>query len=321
MERILGARSPFPLVAVAAFSILSVAHVFFSGRGPHGAAPPFHAAVRGTTAPAAIPVVVVAGLNYRNMRPRLDTLYGTYAADLASLRSTMASWCAAGRDCLSDAVEVEMTYLRLRSARPAVVWEVSPHMGFTTVVILTALRDNGFGRLMSFDIVDKVSANVPPALAAGGRWTFFEGDFRATYALHAAERPDYLLLDSYHSHAFGEFYTTQFFPWLGGSHVFVSLHDVYNPSFWSDDRAGRDLAAYPEWMPNEEGLTVIDWLKDQPDACGVFTLATKRNAAQRAVFADVQAIRRRHLGESAVSGNKPGDNPTLFFELNCDVAL
>ena len=42
----------------------------------------------------------------------------------------------------------------------------------------------------------------------------------------------------------------------------VSLHDAYNPSFWTDGfmQNLRKTANLPDWMANEEGQVVIDWM-------------------------------------------------------------
>ena len=62
-------------------------------------------------------------------------------------------------------------------------------------------------------------------------------------------------------------------------------------------------------------MVVIDWLKDQPDACSTYTLSSKRNPTQEALFATLKAMRDRIVGAEVGSG-KTG-NPTIFFELNC----
>lgn len=103
--------------------------------------------------------------------------------------------------------------------RECTLWEFSPHEGFTTMVLLSALKKNGFGRLISFDIKDKCRESIPATLAED-RWTFVEGDFKATYMEHLkTSRPDYLLMDSFHSYELGKFYTTELFPAMGGGHV------------------------------------------------------------------------------------------------------
>ena len=60
-------------------------------------------------------------------------LYERYADGLAVAIDEAAAFCAQpGKPgCLSDAVEMEIAYLRIRYARPGLVWEASPHHGST----------------------------------------------------------------------------------------------------------------------------------------------------------------------------------------------
>lgn len=64
-----------------------------------------------------------------------------------------------------------------------------------------------------------------------------QGDVHETF--YDIERevgmPDYLFLDSWHSHTMGNFYSTEVLPKFT-KHTYVSLHDVHNPTFWGDDR-------------------------------------------------------------------------------------
>jgi len=64
------------------------------------------------------------------------------------------------------------------------------------------------------------------------------------------------------------------------SHTYVSLHDVYNTGFWSEEMSGRDFAQHKEILPNEEGIVVIDWLSYRylADACNLYTFAPSKLA-------------------------------------------
>ena len=56
--------------------------------------------------------------------------------------------------------------------------------------------------------------------------------------------PDYLFLDSWHSHIMGMWYVSEVFPKMS-KHTYVSLHDVHNPKFWGDsfdDKAFREVS-------------------------------------------------------------------------------
>lgn len=183
------------------------------------------------------------GVTMLNIVPRYTALYEKYVRELWELHGQLRELC--GRIvCLTDDMELEATYMRVREAQPDTVWEISPHFGYSTFAILTALKRNGKGVMLSFDLEDDVSANLPAELTQG-RWQLVVGDFSKTYTAYGSQKPDYLFLDSMHTAAFGQFYTLHLFPWLGEGHVFCSLHDVYNPQFWSDNQLARDPAVYP----------------------------------------------------------------------------
>lgn len=102
--------------------------------------------------------------------------------------------------------------------------------------------------------------------------------------------------------------------------MFVGLHDVYNPGFWSDDHFERDLAIYPEWMPNEEGMVIVDWLVYNDHACHIFTAAKSRWPDS---YKHLVTMRNSVMGDYVERDYVlPYDaNPTLFFELNCQSML
>ena len=84
--------------------------------------------------------------------------YPRYANELRELHQTLNAFCnpqvpgAEVPRCMSCTLEIELSYLRLRTTRPRVVWEISPLHGFTTMMILTALHlNNNSARLHSFD--------------------------------------------------------------------------------------------------------------------------------------------------------------------------
>lgn len=269
------------------------------------------------------PSIVVHNIHQDNFEVRYTALYTVYKEDILRLYTVLKQWCK-DRHCLSDDIEIELTYLRIRASRPATVWEISPHQGFTTMVILQALIDNNYGRLISFDIVDKVTVNIPPSYSENSRWKFMLGDFRTLFPDYSKtnsyqDKPDYVFLDSLHSHDFGVFYTNNLFPWLKGKHIYVSLHDVYNPGFWNDrDKTPRNKDYHPDWMPNEEGLTIIDWLVYQPTACGIYSVAKYHPSLEgQKIRTDIMKIRTNIYGNIQYGLRPDGTDPTLFFELYC----
>ena len=84
-----------------------------------------------------------------------------------------------------------------------------------------------------------------------------QGDVHETFYEVEKEvgMPDYLFLDSWHSHLMGLWYATEVLSRFT-KHTYVSLHDVHNPTFWGDDRDDpffRDvsflvLAAVATWF-------------------------------------------------------------------------
>jgi hypothetical protein len=198
------------------------------------------------------------------------------------------------------------------------VWEISAHHGYSTMWILSALRDNGHGRLVSFDIMENASKNIPDALRS--RWKFVLGDIKQTMPQQRDTDglPDYLFLDAGHSAAFGRFWTDSLLPQLRG-HAYVSLHGVFNFQFWTDAKPERDLNVYPEWMPNEEGIVVLQWLAlHAQQQCNLHSISPTFDAALNARF---KAMRIETMGPTGVYDfdlrQRRESDSTIFFELNC----
>jgi hypothetical protein len=102
-------------------------------------------------------------------------------------------------------LEGEITYLLIRDRRPKDAIEMSPNTGWSTMWILSALRDNrNDARLRSYDIHDTSTRYVPGSLA-NGRWRFIQGDCKQT--LSDVGHADYLFIDSDHSQEFANWYT------------------------------------------------------------------------------------------------------------------
>jgi predicted O-methyltransferase YrrM len=210
-------------------------------------------------------------------------LYHKYAEDLAAVREQQRRRLPGIRAQLDD-IEAELTYLRLRELRPATVVEIGTFHGWSTTWLLSALRDNGSGRLLSYDVVDHVLKSVP----ADERWTFTQGDVRQ------AQLPaeiDYLFLDAAHNGRFARWYIAELFSRLNGTPV--SVHDVFH---------GRRP------MPFSEGAVLVRWLTEQ--SIGFFT-PSARHAPE--TFAELLAV-KRELGLDQPL--RPGrDNPMVFFDL------
>lgn len=147
-----------------------------------------------------------------------------------------------------DDIEAEITYLLVRHLRPAVVLEVAPYYGWSTTWLLHALRDNGAGRLESYDLVEYSRWTVPPELARG-RWRFTQGDIRDFVDL-LPERIGFLFIDAAHTVEFARWYLDTLFPRLAPGTV-VGVHDIFR---------GRD-------PPMPESAVLLEWLERRGIAC------------------------------------------------------
>ena len=247
--------------------------------------------------------------------------YTELKLELHKLNVEIERFCQqAGVLCLQERIEAELTYIRLRRVKPSTIWEISPSHGFSTLVILLALKENKSGELFSFDI-HNASLQFLGAEYQGitTPWHFVQGDIREVVLgpLLQRHRPDYLLLDSYHSAEFGEFYVTTLLPEIQKVHTYVSLHDVYNPGFWSDDKKKpRDTAVYPRSLPNEEGIVVLDWLNYRylSNSCNLYTFAVSK--LMNARFVEELLVYRREADLS--DPTRALVESTIFFELGCD---
>ncbi|MGA7862347.1 MAG: class I SAM-dependent methyltransferase [Thermoplasmata archaeon] len=168
-----------------------------------------------------------------------------------------------------DDVEAEVTYLLIRNSRPQVVVEISPSGGWSSLWMLSALRDNGTGCLYSYDLVDDATRNIPATLSEQ-RWMFVRGDVRR--AVRRLPRPiDYLFIDSDHSAEFADWYLQNVFPLLSPNAI-VSVDDVFRG---------------PDDWPREfgEGQRVLEWLKTHGLAYlsfSPYSFSTKYEQAMRA---------------------------------------
>jgi len=220
----------------------------------------------------------------------LVRLYRTYADDLRIARE-------AQRELLTqyplkpklDDIEAELTYLAIREARPSTVVELGSFHGWSTTWILRALRDNGEGRLVSFDRVDHARRNVPPSLSEG-RWTFVSGDARL-HLHRLPPAPGYVFVDAAHTARFARWYTERVLPRLAAGTP-VSVHDVFH---------GRR-----PW-PGSEGRVLLRWLGERGIGWVTASAAADPDLHERLVGL------KRKLGLSApVHGSHR--NPMLFFQ-------
>ncbi|MEU2789840.1 class I SAM-dependent methyltransferase [Streptomyces sp. NPDC007100] len=223
----------------------------------------------------------------------IRALYQKYEKDLRTVRDDLRRLLRdRGKSMKAqlDDYEAEITYLLLRDLRPEVVVEIGTFYGWSTMWILSALRDNGTGHLHSFDIVDHVVRNVPAELSAE-RWTFTKVDVREHPGKVPAE-VDYLFIDADHGARFARWYIDNLFPAVPPGTP-ASVHDVFH---------GRRP------KPFSEGSVIVRWLAGNDIA--FFTAST---AKAPGVTREL-ALAKRDLGldEPVRDGDH---NPMIYFTL------
>ncbi|MCA8942800.1 MAG: class I SAM-dependent methyltransferase [Planctomycetes bacterium] len=188
-----------------------------------------------------------------------------------------------------DDLEAEITYLLLRDEEPETVVEISPCGGWSTCWILNALRDNGHGRVISFDVIQDSLVKVPDDLAAGIR-DFHLGDVKVSP--HLPDSIDYCFLDSDHSAEFAHWYLGAVLPRVHSGAV-VSVHDIFHPG--GPDASGGEGTVVLEWLAQRD----VPWL----------TVARSQDPASYAKVTSFRNIR------GAVTPVAPAStaNPTVFF--------
>lgn len=165
--------------------------------------------------------------------------YEKFTADLVRLRKMMKDFCAEpvpdgwlhlGK-CLTGTLESELLYLRIRLLGPSQVAEISSATGYSTLVILQALEDNGGkGELISFDMFE---TPFPRQLEAGvaKRWRFIKGDMQKTLPKVLEATPlDYLHVDTCHEAPCIKWYIENVLALVKPGtlgRVYLSLHDLY----------------------------------------------------------------------------------------------
>ena len=223
----------------------------------------------------------------------IGDLYRRYREPLARVRNSQRDLLRRTRGRMTaqlDDLEAEITYMLLRETRPETVMELGTFHGWSTTWILSALRDNGTGRLHSFDIVDDVVTNVPSDLSLG-RWEFHKGDIRQNLAQVPTDI-GYLFVDAAHNGRFARWYLSELFPRVAPGTP-VSVHDVFH---------GRRA------LPLTEGAVVLSWLRRT--GTDFFTPSRKRAPAPHTALLELRE--KLGLGEPVHTGE---DNPMIFFRM------
>ncbi|MGZ4882151.1 MAG: class I SAM-dependent methyltransferase [Halobacteriota archaeon] len=196
-----------------------------------------------------------------------------------------------------DDIEAEITYLLIRAFRPKTLVEVSPLGGWSTSWILNAVKDNNWGTLYSYDLVDDSSLTLPQDLV-NSNWIFVKGDVRKR--IHELPSDiDYLLMDAAHSSEFAVWYIENVFPNLKDGAI-VGIHDVF-----------RKAEPEPRFM---EGKPIQQWL--ERNHINYVTAAPAKNYP---FFTRIVTLRDELGIHNAIHGSTV--NPMVFFRYTLNAAL
>ena len=234
-------------------------------------------------------------------------LYSRFSLDLSRTREQAERFCAVPKPagwehfhrCQYAVVEMELLYLYIRAERPRHVLELCSAVGYTTMWVLAALGDNGFGELWSFDAMDTRLAiamtDLPETLLQ--RWHFSRGhvDDKVIIPLLEQHTFDRIVMDADHRTEFARWYTTsilsrhisQLAQRRRGSSLSISVHDVFD----------TDMPLHPL---SGEGKTVLEWLsKDVSVASKTCMLLSEVH--NEALHRAVAEVRRDALGEEGAA--------------------
>ncbi|WP_100449202.1 class I SAM-dependent methyltransferase [Glycomyces xiaoerkulensis] len=217
--------------------------------------------------------------------------YERYASELARARAELAAMRRdrPGLRAALDDMEAELSYLRVRAARPGTVVQIGCDGGWSAAWLLLALRDNAHGRLCTFSPAGEPARAVPAELAAE-RWEFTAGDVRKRAEALPAEI-GYLFVDGPHSARFARWYLANLVaPLAPGTPV--SVHDVFH---------------HRRLLPFGEAAVLLGWLHRH--RIDYFTAAPAR-----------QPVVHRQLGRVRMAMGFYEDlrrsqrNPMVFFQ-------
>lgn len=122
----------------------------------------------------------------------------------------------------------QVLYCLVRWLRPRQLVEISCANGYSSLFMALALRENGAGRLETFELS---AGNARRAAANFRAWGVADqvrlhvGDARRTVEAISLEQTDLLFLDSLHTEAFARWYLERLLPRLA-PRVPVHIHDI-----------------------------------------------------------------------------------------------
>eukprot|EP01039_Chlorochromonas_danica_P001499 gene1499-1633_t len=174
----------------------------------------------------------------------VEKLYHRFRKDLVGMHALMDEWTSLNKTSLvkichahMSVQETELLYMRVRAAKPRLVFELGPACGWSSQAILLALEHNQQGELYSYDM-ERKAPRVIGALSKGEvlskRWVFTKGLVQNTYQ---AKTWDFVYIDALHENHFSRWYvdhilaplTQRAYPRDTTPLIPVQIHDIYNP--------------------------------------------------------------------------------------------
>eukprot|EP00981_Chlorochromonas_danica_P008355 scaffold2143_cov238-Ochromonas_danica.AAC.1 len=103
----------------------------------------------------------------------VEKLYHRFRKDLVGMHALMDEWTSLNKTSLVNIChahmsvqETELLYMRVRAAKPRLVFELGPACGWSSQAILLALEHNQQGELYSYDL-ERKAPRVIGALSKG----------------------------------------------------------------------------------------------------------------------------------------------------------
>ncbi|MDT0331954.1 class I SAM-dependent methyltransferase [Nocardiopsis lambiniae] len=220
----------------------------------------------------------------------ISALYRTHRDDLARARDHIRALPATAPAPALDDIEAEITYLLIRHHTPDHVVRIGTAHSTATAWTLAALRDNGAGRLHTFDTHDPDPHHLPPGMDPD-RWKHTKGDVRAKLT-HLPPHTGLLTLDTAHGGWFARWYLHHLLPTLR-PHTPIAVHGVFR---------------HPRTAPFTEGALVLSWLAN--NTTGYFTASAARAPHTHQALTDLKTELTLNTPLTATR-----TDPAIFFHL------
>ena len=241
-------------------------------------------------------------------------LFGKYDRELRQvaycLRKQFYSMQRLGHSATFGDVEGELVYMLIREIQPEVVFEISPHAGWSTNYILASLTANSKGTLHSFEILSEIKGVPTEQVIRSNQWHQWDqkrlvvhiGDARQ--AVFDVNGPvNFLLLDSCHEDWFAKWYIETVFPRVSGP---VIIQDI---AFMDELEPSSEARYVWAWADRERiQLTLLGSIEASLEQTGLRSGYAERRALRcNSVMFELPPLQRRGLPIFA-------DSPEMWVE-------